>query len=186
MSIPSARSTAALESRRGRTAPPGDVPGSDHLTAEAETAARGTGGQEAVRFAPDEAPVAPDDTPVAPEVAEARAGSACPEHAVQRGTPAPEEASLSEGASPHMPVRHRLRPTVGVRFGVLLIRIYQIYLSPFLGGRCRFHPSCSEYAAEALRTHGLLRGTALAAKRIARCQPLGGSGYDPVPPLDPR
>jgi hypothetical protein len=63
-----------------------------------------------------------------------------------------------------------------------LVRIYQATLSPFLGGHCRFLPSCSEYAIEALRTHGALRGGWLALRRILRCHPFGGSGYDPVPP----
>ncbi len=64
---------------------------------------------------------------------------------------------------------------------VLLVRLYQITLGPWLGGRCRFHPSCSVYAIEALRTHGPVRGTYLAALRLARCHPLGGHGWDPVP-----
>jgi putative membrane protein insertion efficiency factor len=63
-----------------------------------------------------------------------------------------------------------------------LVRVYQVLLSPLLGGRCRFHPSCSAYALEALRLHGLLRGGGLALRRIGRCHPFGGSGYDPVPP----
>lgn len=65
---------------------------------------------------------------------------------------------------------------------VLLVRLYQLVLSPFLGGRCRYLPSCSEYAVEALRTHGAIRGSALAVKRIGRCHPFAGYGYDPVPP----
>ena len=64
-----------------------------------------------------------------------------------------------------------------------LIRVYQLTLSPWLGRRCRFEPTCSVYAAEALRRHGAARGVALAARRIARCHPWGGSGYDPVPAL---
>jgi putative membrane protein insertion efficiency factor len=63
-----------------------------------------------------------------------------------------------------------------------LIRLYQIFLSPIFGRYCRFEPTCSRYAAEALRTHGLFAGGWLAARRIGRCHPLGGSGYDPVPP----
>lgn len=62
-----------------------------------------------------------------------------------------------------------------------LVRFYRFAVSPWLGGNCRFQPTCSTYAVEALQTHGALRGSWLAAKRIARCHPWGGSGYDPVP-----
>ena len=64
---------------------------------------------------------------------------------------------------------------------VLLVRAYQFTLGPWVGGRCRFHPSCSEYAIEAYQAHGVLRGTWLTARRLARCPPLGGHGFDPVP-----
>lgn len=62
-----------------------------------------------------------------------------------------------------------------------LVRLYRLLLSPWLGAACRFRPTCSEYAETALRRHGALYGTALAARRIARCHPWGGAGYDPVP-----
>ena len=65
---------------------------------------------------------------------------------------------------------------------ILLIRGYQLTLSPWVGRSCRFAPTCSQYAIEALRVHGLLRGLGLAAWRIFRCNPLGRSGHDPVPP----
>jgi hypothetical protein len=68
-----------------------------------------------------------------------------------------------------------------VRIAVLLIRAYQRLASPLVRGQCRFAPSCSEYARGALERHGLVRGLVLAARRIARCHPLGASGYDPVP-----
>lgn len=64
---------------------------------------------------------------------------------------------------------------------LLLIRVYQLAISPVLGSRCRFHPSCSDYAMEALRTHGLLKGLWLAVRRIGRCHPWHPGGYDPVP-----
>lgn len=67
-----------------------------------------------------------------------------------------------------------------------LIRLYQVTLSPYTGGCCRFEPSCSRYAAEAIREHGALRGGWLAVRRLARCHPLGRSGYDPVPTRSPR
>jgi hypothetical protein len=61
------------------------------------------------------------------------------------------------------------------------IRLYQLALSPWLGRRCRYEPTCSEYAAEAIERFGVRRGAWLAAKRLGRCHPWGGSGYDPVP-----
>ena len=62
-----------------------------------------------------------------------------------------------------------------------LIRLYQLLVSPWLGPRCRFYPSCSHYAIEALDEHGLWRGGWLALKRLARCHPFHSGGYDPVP-----
>ncbi|MFH1313285.1 MAG: membrane protein insertion efficiency factor YidD [Candidatus Eisenbacteria bacterium] len=61
------------------------------------------------------------------------------------------------------------------------IGIYQIALSPVLPRACRFGPTCSDYALEALKRHGVVRGTILAIRRVLRCHPLGGSGLDPVP-----
>jgi putative membrane protein insertion efficiency factor len=63
-----------------------------------------------------------------------------------------------------------------------LVRAYQLTLSPLLPAACRFEPSCSRYAVEALTRHGALRGSVLSLKRLARCHPWGGMGYDPVPP----
>ncbi|MFL5518783.1 MAG: membrane protein insertion efficiency factor YidD [Gemmatimonadales bacterium] len=62
-----------------------------------------------------------------------------------------------------------------------LIRGYQTVLSPLLPPSCRFHPSCSQYALEALTRHGALKGSWLAARRLARCHPFHPGGYDPVP-----
>jgi len=64
---------------------------------------------------------------------------------------------------------------------VLLVRGYQVALSPLLPASCRYYPSCSAYAIEALERHGALRGSWLAARRIARCHPFSPGGYDPVP-----
>ena len=64
---------------------------------------------------------------------------------------------------------------------LLPIRLYRWFISPFLGRHCRFHPTCSAYALEAIEAHGIGRGYLLALRRVARCHPFGGSGYDPVP-----
>jgi hypothetical protein len=68
---------------------------------------------------------------------------------------------------------------------LLVIKIYQVTLSPLLGSNCRFHPSCSRYATEAIQTHGGLRGSWLATRRILRCHPWHPGGYDPVPSAKP-
>jgi uncharacterized protein len=73
------------------------------------------------------------------------------------------------------------------------IKVYQRIISPIfaavfqpMGLGCRFHPTCSVYASEAVRQHGAAHGTALAVRRLCRCHPFGGSGFDPVPPCSPR
>jgi hypothetical protein len=63
----------------------------------------------------------------------------------------------------------------------MLIRFYQYAISPFLGRSCRYHPSCSEYAVEAVEKYGALKGSWLAIKRVGRCHPWHPGGYDPVP-----
>lgn len=72
--------------------------------------------------------------------------------------------------------------SVGQRTVLALIHWYQMAISPNLGTRCRFAPSCSHYAAEAIELHGLPRGIVLTARRLLRCRPGGGSGFDAVPP----
>lgn len=62
-----------------------------------------------------------------------------------------------------------------------IVRGYQLLISPLLAPSCRYLPSCSDYAIEALARHGALRGSVLALRRLCRCHPWGGSGYDPVP-----
>jgi putative membrane protein insertion efficiency factor len=74
---------------------------------------------------------------------------------------------------------NRSMQTLG-KFFVILIRTYQICISPFLSPCCRFYPTCSEYAIAAIRRHGPFRGTFLGMKRILRCHPLHPGGYDPV------
>ncbi len=69
---------------------------------------------------------------------------------------------------------------------ILLIGVYQRFVSPLLGQHCRFYPSCSAYAREALATHGLGRGGWLALRRLARCHPWHPGGIDPVPPAGAR
>jgi putative membrane protein insertion efficiency factor len=64
---------------------------------------------------------------------------------------------------------------------IMVVRGYQLFLSPLLPPACRYTPSCSTYAVEALQRHGALRGSWLAARRIARCHPFSPGGYDPVP-----
>ena len=67
---------------------------------------------------------------------------------------------------------------------IKLIRFYQKFISPLLGQNCRFYPTCSQYAIEALSNHGALKGSSLAIKRILKCNPWGGYGIDNVPGRD--
>lgn len=96
--------------------------------------------------------------------------------------PALGERHLARKASGHVV---QLACTCAARLSVLLllvaIRAYQVLVRPHLVGACKFFPSCSDYAAEALRTYGLLRGTWLAIRRLLRCHPFGPGGLDPVP-----
>ncbi|MBE3032877.1 MAG: membrane protein insertion efficiency factor YidD [Actinobacteria bacterium] len=68
------------------------------------------------------------------------------------------------------------------RILIAFLRVYQCTISPLLGPRCRYYPSCSNYAVEALREHGAVRGLGLATWRLLRCNPFSNGGYDPVPP----
>jgi len=91
----------------------------------------------------------------------------------------PEAASCSHN---HL---HAARPSrlnhVLIAPFILLIRLYQLTLSPWIGGHCRFTPTCSAYAIEAYRLHGPIKGTWLTLWRLCRCQPLVRGGYDPPP-----
>ena len=75
-----------------------------------------------------------------------------------------------------------MSPAAAIAVGA--VRAYQWTIRPLVGANCRFWPSCSDYAVEALRTHGAARGGALTAKRILRCNPWHPGGIDPVPPSD--
>ena len=72
-----------------------------------------------------------------------------------------------------------MNPMQHLRIG--LIRIYQVALSPFVGNQCRFTPTCSQYAREAVERHGAMRGAWMAIKRVSRCHPWHPGGHDPVP-----
>jgi len=68
------------------------------------------------------------------------------------------------------------------RFFIYLITCYKVLLSPFLGNNCRFHPSCSSYAQQAIAEHGVIKGSGLAIRRLSKCHPWHEGGVDPVPP----
>ncbi len=79
---------------------------------------------------------------------------------------------------PRSPATGRRLPA---RLLILSVRAYQVVLSPLLGGQCRYYPTCSAYAIEAIERHGAWRGAWLAARRIGRCHPFRPGGFDPVP-----
>lgn len=89
---------------------------------------------------------------------------------------APSIRALAEELPANGPAGHLARSGA-----LALLRAYKLLLSPFFAGSCRHLPSCSDYAAEAVVRHGVARGSWLALTRLARCQPFGTSGYDPVP-----
>ncbi|WP_373974233.1 membrane protein insertion efficiency factor YidD [Chitinibacter sp. SCUT-21] len=67
------------------------------------------------------------------------------------------------------------------RLIIAFVKLYQLMISPLLGPRCRFTPTCSHYCIEAIQKHGAVKGSSLTVRRLCRCHPWGGSGYDPVP-----
>ena len=75
---------------------------------------------------------------------------------------------------------NKIRAVLSLPF-IVLIKLYQLIISPWLGNQCRFTPTCSQYGIEALRKYGPIKGLWLTAKRIARCNPWGNHGHDPVP-----
>ncbi len=102
-----------------------------------------------------------------------------------RGVGEEGEAVNSEGAIKRGSEGDTVRPSALSRLLawplIGLVKVYQFTLSPFIGRQCRFSPTCSWYALEALRTHGAWRGGWLAARRLVRCHPFSKGGYDPVP-----
>ena len=92
----------------------------------------------------------------------------------------PTTQARSHDESVHAPHPHRVPPAAAVLLG--LLKAYKLLISPLFAGSCRFHPSCSDYMAEAIRRFGAMRGTWLGLRRLMRCLPFGGHGYDPVPP----
>ena len=88
---------------------------------------------------------------------------------------APDEAVDDSGT------RQTADPSTGVRVALVLLRGYKLLISPLFTGSCRFLPSCSDYAAEAIRLYGVPHGCWLALKRLSRCHPFCAGGHDPVP-----
>ncbi|MCC5576856.1 membrane protein insertion efficiency factor YidD [Microtetraspora sp. AC03309] len=87
-----------------------------------------------------------------------------------------------EQSSPERPATPGARPTLAARVLLGPIRFYRAFISPALGPRCRFEPSCSAYGLEAIAVHGAVRGSWLTIRRIGRCHPFHPGGFDPVPP----
>ncbi len=97
-----------------------------------------------------------------------------PPMSLSRPSSAPSSTVVTNPPAPVRPVQ--------VRAGLALIHAYKAVFSPWFAGTCRFVPGCADYSAEAIARHGLLRGSWLGLRRLSRCHPLGGHGYDPVPP----
>ena len=91
-------------------------------------------------------------------------------------------AAWSAGAAGH---DHRPEAGVTARAALIILGGYKLLLSPLFTGSCRFTPSCSTYMADAIREHGATRGVWLGVRRLLRCHPFGGHGFDPVPPPRP-
>jgi len=100
--------------------------------------------------------------------------------AIAAGEPGGSAARESAGELNALGVKERA-PSAGARALLLLVRFYIVFLSPFFGGACKFYPSCSNYAAEAIARHGAPRGVALAIRRLLRCHPFTRGGVDFVP-----
>jgi uncharacterized protein len=104
-------------------------------------------------------------------------------HAAPTVADVSDDAELESGPSgvPAIPAPVTGLAAVPRLLAIFGVRVYQVLLSPLLGGSCRYYPSCSAYAIEALERHGAARGSWLAIRRIGRCHPFRPGGYDPVP-----
>lgn len=96
-------------------------------------------------------------------------------------SPALKPTSLAHSNDATTNGHARARPGIGASVLLALLRAYKVLISPLFTGCCRFTPSCSDYMREAVIVHGALRGTWLGMRRLARCHPFGGHGYDPCP-----
>jgi uncharacterized protein len=104
-----------------------------------------------------------------------------------RTAPGDPSATAPPPAADATPAPDRAgRPSVAVRALLVVLRFYQRWISPMFPPSCRFHPSCSTYAIDALRTHGVVVGTGLTLVRVAKCAPWHPGGLDPVPPRGDR
>lgn len=140
-------------------------------------------GCQCARAKPDQAPppggLSPHSSPAAAESRPGRGGSpprTDVARCVCRAPPRCGRAARGPGGT--------LMRSPAAMFLLAAIRTYQVTLSPILGGHCRFQPTCSRYGAQAIQRFGAIRGSLLAARRLARCHPCGGAGYDPVPEKD--
>jgi uncharacterized protein len=102
-----------------------------------------------------------------------------------RHTPFSSANSSPSWSAPAEPPANLPLPGLAARAALALLRAYKYLLSPWFTGACRFVPTCGDYAAEAIARHGVTYGSWLAAKRLARCQPFGSHGHDPVPVSEP-
>jgi putative membrane protein insertion efficiency factor len=99
----------------------------------------------------------------------------------EQGVPGAPQADAGGNSEGSYPVGLRQEPGVVARALIIPIVAYQRLISPLIPPRCRFYPSCSQYALESLRVHGAARGLWLTVRRLARCHPFNPGGYDPVP-----
>jgi len=100
------------------------------------------------------------------------------QHGSNGGICAPQRGTAEVASAP---VSGRVGHSIGAWVLLLFVRLYVLFLSPILGGACKFYPSCSNYAYEAVARHGASKGAWLAAKRLLRCRPFTQGGFDPVP-----